>query len=552
MWLLCSASAMGASVVGLIEAISLLMGVAAGEYDPIFWGPLVYGLLGGLGGVLWMPCLLLIPFLQRTGFLQQTVLWRWAFVWALSVCWYVVFQNIGYLLLCVPLLWWWLGILLDKTPFRVLQTIKGSFGISGIFFSVLWVFSLTPSRNVFVPPKHLYAPPKAVNILIVVADGVGDDFLRYNSTASLLNFSKQSVIFSHAYSNVPDRFQGWASMLSGNIVSTPSPLSDAVTNLAEQLSLHGYYSLALVNDISLGRFSNMHQGFDRYRYLPPLQDTIQHSWHTMFDFNEGTRRLRALDWILGHLASAEPHPDRMYRSVNDMVFQLQREVEQAPADRPWFAVLQLQEVSEPLFVQEHDTYVIANSMQRNTAYQQRLRRLDMGLGTLFSWLQNKYAENTIIVFTSTMNSLATPLDRYSLHVSEKEFSPISVSVPLLIRYPHATPRTIASNVQLIDIPKTIANLVGIPDADGWKGDMMLRLPLVNDERTIVSSIQDRVGAHTWVRRGRYLYYKNGHTESLYDMSASEPNTSRESTQYQRIEQPETQRWVLEDAKEYVR
>lgn len=539
---------MGASVVGLMEAISLLVGVAAGEYDPLFWGPLVYGVLGGLGGFFWGGCALL---LQAKFTMPSTVLWRWSFLWAVCVCWYVVFQNIVYLLLCVPLFWWLLGVLLEKTPFRVLQTIKGSFGISGILFSVLWVFSLTPSRNVFVPPKHLYPPPKPVNVLVLVADGVGGDFLRYNSTASLLHFSKKSVIFTHAYSNVPDRFQGWSSMLTGTLVETPSPLSDTVTNLAEQLSLHGYYSFALVNDISLGRFSNMHQGFDRYRYLPPLQDSGRNGWQTIFDFNEGTRRLRALDWILGHIASAEPHPDRMYRSVDDMVVQLQREVEQVPSDRPWFAVLQLQEVSEPLFVQEQDTYMIANTTQREIAYQQRLRRLDMGLGKLFSWLQGRYADNTIVVFTSTMNSVATPLDTDFRHVSEKKFAPASVSVPLWLSYPYASPKIVSSNVQLIDIPKTIVNLVGIPEADGWKGDMMLRLPVVNDDRTIVSSVQDRMGRHLWVHRGQYLYYKNGRTEALYDMSAFQANSNRENTQYQRIEQPETQRWVLEEAKEYV-
>ena len=48
LWISVSSSLLAGSVIGTLEAVVLLLGVGAGEYDALFWGAFGYGLVAYL------------------------------------------------------------------------------------------------------------------------------------------------------------------------------------------------------------------------------------------------------------------------------------------------------------------------------------------------------------------------------------------------------------------------------------------------------------------------------------------------------------------------
>ena len=151
------------SLVGVIEALQLLLAVGAGEYDALLWGGVGYGLVGATLSVMFC-----------------SVSWRWT---ELQI--YVrVFVAIG------TLLSWWvfdlhplsgivffmmyrlMGVLMEKTPLRVLLRPKGAFGITILWFVLLTTFSLTPSQRIYSPPIHQHSAAGKPNVLLLTVDGL--------------------------------------------------------------------------------------------------------------------------------------------------------------------------------------------------------------------------------------------------------------------------------------------------------------------------------------------------------------------------------------------
>ena len=510
-----SASLMAGSIVGVIEALSILVGAGAGEYDALFWGVLGYSLLCICGTPISFLAGVLLP-------VDRVTLWLSVFFGLCGFLGFWIFapsllQLIG-LLLLFSLCFWFGKIILLRTPLKILLTLKGGTGIFLLLLLIVGIFSLTPGRNIYAPPVHALSANGKPNVLILLVDGLRKDYLRLGMSPAIDSFAQRSVQFEHAFANAPDSFSSVAQMLSGGVSQNSQILSeqvlpDKVVSLAEHFAYHGYQTFALVNKPELGRFSNLHQGFDHYRYLPPRSN---------LPFNEGTRRLKLFQTIFAYQAEVLVDPNRLYRPARDVFFQFQQETRHnVRRESPWFAILQISELTPPFFVQRSDgqyTDVLfpqqSEPQDLQRVYVDNLRKLDHDISRLLLYLkQARLHENTIIILTA---SHSTSLSKNHPH------HPMGVQIPLLIHSPKIPPKRIRQDVQLSDIPMTLSALVSIPPDPSWKGEMIFRLPPREHVRPIRASFQDRERGWELLQQGdwRYIRHHDLHQkEELYDLSA---------------------------------
>ena len=503
-----SASLLAGSVMGIIEALSILIGAGAGEYDALFWGVISYSILC----ILASPCSYLLTKLLP---IEKEVQWLVVF---LSLCTtlgiWIFSPSLGQF--SMMLVWcvfcsWFGTILLRRTPLKILLHLKGGVGIFLITTLIVGIFSLTPGRNIYAPPVHVLSAEGKPNILIVLVDGLRKDYLRLGMSPAIDSFARRSVQFEQAFANSPDSFVSVAQLLSGGGSRDVSVLSESVVSLAEHFAYHGYQTFALVNQPELGRFSNLHQGFDRYRYLPPRSN---------LPFNEGTRRLKIFETIFAYQAEVLIDPNRLYRPARDVFFQFQQETSHnIQRETPWLSILQVSELTPPFFVQQSDgeyTKILfpqqASPQDLQRVYVDSLRKIDHDLSRLLLYLeQSRLRENTIVVLTA---SHSTPLSKEDL------YHPSGLQVPLFIYSPKIPPKQIRQDVQLSDLPKTLSSLVSIPTEQSWKGEMIFRLPPHQHQRPIRASFHDRERGWELLQKGDWRYIQHAHREDeLYDLSA---------------------------------
>lgn len=527
-----SASLMAGSLIGLIEALTILVGAGAGEYDALFWGVLAYSLLC----IVCMPVSFLIACLLP---IEQERLWLSIFLGLVGVLWSWLFTSSFWELVAQIILlafcFWFGTIILRRTPLKILLHLKGGMGIFSFILLVVGIFSLTPGRNIYAPPTHALSAAGKPNVLILLVDGLRRDYLRLGMSPAIDSFVQRSVQFDQAFANAPDAFGSVAQLLSGGASNDKTFLSEEVVSLAEHLAYHGYRTFALVNQPELGRFSNLHQGFDHYRYLPP---------RSSLPLNEGTRRLKIFQTIFSYQAQVLIDPNRLYRPARDVFFQFQQETRQDPSDEtPWFGLLQISELTPPFFVQRLDgeyTEVLspqqANPHEVQRVYVDSLRKVDQDISRLLLYLeQSGLKENTIVVLTA---SHSTPLTKRSPN------HPVGLQIPLFISSPKIQPKQIRQTVQLADLPMTLSSLVSVSPDSSWQGEMIFRLPPNDHVRPIRASFQDRERGWELLQQGDWRYIQHQHLEDeLYNLSRDpfqEKNLIRENPK-----QKEKMRQLLE-------
>ena len=510
-WLAISCSLWGGLSIGVFEAFSLLLGVGAGEYDALFFAGLGYGMLGVMLSLLWS-WIVAVPFFTRV---SKFWLWSIGFWSTFSLLAYWIFQPSLLWIFLLPTLIWFQQIILQRTPLKVILTPKGTLFLFSIILLVLGVFSLTPSRNIYAPPAHVELAGQRPNILIILVDGLRKIDGTHPNMPALKALQQQGITFENAFANAPTRYHSIAQLFSGQSVHQQPPLQEEYMTLAEHLSWHGYHSIALMNDSDLGRFSNLHQGFDLYRYLPPLVQS--HRWGG-FHMNEGTRKLRLFNWLFHQVNPAQSSPSQFYRSAADMVQHLERELLNVPEGRPWFAVVHFRDTQWPLFMGDaaqrqmiHAHMPLHNQQQ---AYEQALGNIDHSLSKLWAFLKNQQQYNqTIVVLTAPFQIQLMPSN------SSAYPHPQQLSIPLLLKVPSIPPKVIRNNVQLMDVPQTLISLVNLPNVATWQGQNMFRLPPIGDNRAIVGSYQPKGAPTKWlsVQQGNWRYIRWNGAEGLYNV-----------------------------------
>ena len=195
----------------------------------------------------------------------------------------------------------------------------------------------------------------------------------------------------------PERF-GEGIVTGSTSSSGDSPLPESMETITERLAYEGYHTYGMVSHLAVGRFANLHQGFDRFRYIPPKMSSEILRWGLG---NEGAQHLK----LARHVLSWFP-PSR--RPVHEVIHLFQNDLRTHVQD-PWFAWLHL--------LTPRDVDV------------ERLRLLDRSIGELM----RSVSDQTIIVLTASF--------QYS---SGETFN--RLPVPLLIWVPNSVPKVIHNNV----------------------------------------------------------------------------------------------------------
>ena len=514
LWIGISSSLIAGSLIGMMEAVVLLLGVGAGEYDALFWGAFGYG----IAGVLFSPILVMgtaLPWLRE----WSMVRW-WSLYFGLTLLFFSVFVFAWPLkwilpeLLVLPVVLWLTTIFLSRTPLKILSSVKGTAALYFIMMLLLGVFSLTPGRNIYAPPVHMETSQGRKNILLLLVDGLRVDHLRSGLTPAIDSLAQRSLSYERAFANAPTNYRSVAGMFSAQMIQEDDPLAESYTTLAEHLAYQGYQTFALVNHPEIGRFSNLHQGFDSFRFLPPFSP---------IPLNEGARRLHLYNALMVQWARWSATPNRLYRSARDVFFQLQKEINRSKSRaEPWFAVVQIREAQPPLFYQRSDggfTRPVwpekSESEDVFRAYADEVRRIDENIGRLLLFLrQSNLEKETIIVLTS---SVSTQLRTLQYHAPNRP-NPHHLQVPLLISLPGAEGKKIRQRVQLMDLPRTVTSLVGIAAPPTWQGVNILRLPPKGQDRPIFASFEDVQMQWEMVQQGKWKYVRYNHRrEELYNV-----------------------------------
>ena len=438
-WQALSAGGISGGCWGIVEAVLRLTGSANGSYDAIFWSYSFYFVFGVLcGAVLWP-----LDFFFLRHHIRVSLRWSLYFclillgfsIWAMS-SWYG-------LILLVPMIW--LGdVFLRQSPLKIILKSKGTMAMASVLLMLTFVFSLTTGP---VPQKlswpEQFSNDKS-NVLILSIEGLHEESL-HKDAPNISLIRGRSVRFSQTYSDSLEPQKAMVALLGGqHSWLREEYIEEDFESLAEIFFRSGYHTTAIVNELELGVHSGLNQGFEKYTYLPA---------HAPFPFTEGARRVKLIDCFLELWADWGADPGRYHRSSAEIIQQLKNDVHDFDGDN-WFAFAQIRELDPPYFFERRSGFQRAKKGEEEQAYRERLRRLDASLGSFLRWLEQKESNLILILMSTHPPSYEEGLPRFQ--------------VPLSIMVPHHRVQEVQNDAQLIDIPPTLAGIVGLAPHH-WNG-----------------------------------------------------------------------------------
>ena len=367
------------------------------------------------------------------------------------------------------------------------------------------VFSLTtgPIPRKLVLPDQFDTANKNVSILSV--DGLRADRLQRGLSPSIDHLRSQSQVFEDAYSDSTDSRIALQAILGGQHQwLEDGDVPESFLSFSELALERGYHTGAIVNDISLGVYSNLDQGFEEYIFLPP---------HSPLPLTEGARRLTLIQFLLRQWAERGSDPGRYYRSSSEVFSQI-KDFLRNKEEENWFLYAQLRELDPPIFMEGHDGFYRPKGRDVFHAYDEQLRRIDGSLGSFLVWFnQQPYAKQSIVVLLSTRGAnLGEDRDIPQLHV------------PLSIYVPQRPPRRYRGIVQLIDLSPTISALLSF-ERQSWSGINILQSSFQDRERPLYFRSGEgwsMIQLNGW----RYLHYGDRQEGRLYNIQA-DPRQKRD-------------------------
>ncbi|MEE2756870.1 MAG: sulfatase-like hydrolase/transferase, partial [Myxococcota bacterium] len=160
-----------------------------------------------------------------------------------------------------------------------------------------------------------------------------------------------------------------------------------------------------------------------------------------------------------------------------------RDLTDEKRSQPWAAWVHILEPHEPYL--KHKNYSFGSS--RLDRYDAEIRAADSWLGRIVKALKKAgMSQNTIIVVTSDHGE---EFGEHGRNYHGKQLFEESIRVPLVIHIPGSKQVRVESPVTLLDIPETIANLVGLAPGPDFGGVSLLG-PLVGqtvDQERIIFS-----------------------------------------------------------------
>ena len=384
----------------------------------------------------------------------------------------------------------------------------GRFALRTLPVLALIVVALYLGRHAQFAAKDRLAASKpaatkdAPNVLFLVLDTVRAKSLSaygYGRKTSprLEQLAAQGVRFDNARSTAPWTLPSHASMFTGlwphQMFSYPDqPLASKFPTLAGTLSAKGYATGGFVaNTYYCNAGFGLSNGFDHYEDFYEVQNA---SGGEILRNSELGRRIIALS---GSEESMRPDG----RKEADRVSQDFLRWAETRGDRPFFAFLNYFDAHVPYTVPDHggdvchfglvpstahDAHVLATWQKRTEkkadpkevelardAYDDCIAFLDGALGRLFEEMgRRKMLDNTLIVVTADHGE---QIGEHGLYGHGRSLYREELHVPLLIVKPGRTPagRVVAQPVSLRDLPATVLDLVGVPNAANLPGSSLV-------------------------------------------------------------------------------
>ena len=361
-------------------------------------------------------------------------------------------------------------------------------------------------------------PPNVILITLdtVRADRMGFLGSKRGLTPNLDTLARQSVVFTHAYSQVPLTAPSHATILTGTypqfnqVTDFQIPLAQELPYAPEILRIHGYHTAAFVGAIILDPTARFAPGFDRGF---DTYDAGFRAWHSGEDRYHTTER-RGGEVVAHALAWLNQHPRG-----------------------PFFMWIHLYDPHHP-----YDPPEPYRSKYASAPYDGEIAYTDFAVGRFLSQLRARgfYDNSVIAVMADHGEALGDHgEDTHGIFLYDE-----TIHVPLVIKLPGAASvrkasagKRIEEPVELVDVLPTILQAVKIPVPPEVQGDSLLGMLMPKPAPTesaeaIAATSPGRPAysetdyphrAYGWsslraLRAGKYLYIKAPRKE-LYDQSA---------------------------------
>jgi arylsulfatase A-like enzyme/tetratricopeptide (TPR) repeat protein len=365
------------------------------------------------------------------------------------------------------------------------------------------------------------------NVILITLDTTRADRMGFlgstrGLTPNLDGLARQSVVFTHAYSQAPLTPVSHASILTGTypqfhqVIDFNYPLAKDLPYAPEILRAHGYRTAAFIAAVVLdpaGGAPGFDRGFDTY-------DAPFGYYHSRLPSGASTRfeRLPGEDVVTHALGWLSQNPRG-----------------------PFFVWVHLYDA--------HDPYQSPEPFKTRYAaepYDGGVAHVDAVVGELLRQLKARgLYEGTVIAVTADHGESlgAHGEETHGIFLYDE-----TIQVPLVIKLPHngEAGRRIESRVELVDVLPTILQAVGVEIPKEMQGASLLELMKTGEGvGEAAASWRDRPAyaqadyphiAYGWsalqsLRTGKYLYVQAPHRE-LYDEVAdpqAQHNLAAEST-----------------------
>lgn len=327
---------------------------------------------------------------------------------------------------------------------------------------------------------------KPTNIVFISIDTLRADHLScygYDrlTSPSIDKLAGEGVRFAKAYSQTSWTLPSHMSMMTSQyphihkVQTGQFPLSESKVTLAEMLSDAGYYTQAFVSWIYVTKKYGFAQGFDKFEELVPPSYLVDPTTHWSYKAEKVTDTV--LNWIKTKPTETfflfvhyfDPHIDYEPPPPYDRMFDPDYKGT-AEGTFTWIRTYIKGAHKKPQKIKQRDLQYIT------ALYDGEIRYTDTHVGRLLDGIdENVGLDNCLVILTSDHGEELN--EHGSMEGHQWTLYDEIVHVPLIFRFPKKAYKStvIESQVQLIDIAPTIAELVGIGKPAGFQGQSMMKL-----------------------------------------------------------------------------
>jgi len=390
----------------------------------------------------------------------------------------------------------------------VLRWTRRFVGIA-VFGLCVWVAWVPQARGLARRQAVQNLPAAAVegpNVLMIVWDTVRASSLSLYgyaraTTPNLDRLGEDAVVFDRAIAAAPWTLPSHASLFTGrypheHLADFEVPLDDRYPTLAEALSARGFETAGFIGNLYwLGRGFGLHRGFQRWEdeWWSPSVEQVAVSWWV-------TRRLNARigEQMGSDRAAIRIHADQVEDGFLEWL-------DGRDPSRPFFGFINVYDAHEPYeppggakFGREGarywwnyevpDTLTAADLTDLRDTYDSGLYYLDEQLGRLIAGLEERgLLASTVVILTADHGETLGENDPRVLGHATNMYYDV-LNVPLVVRYPSAfAPARREEVVSLVDVPRTVMDIVGLADAEPVFPGRSLAPLLTGDEGTVDAS-----------------------------------------------------------------